>query len=136
MREVLGQVEKPATVLLGPPGSGKSGLLRHYELACCRAALANREAGASTKNPLTFFIPLHDYKPERADGPLPRPMGWLTARWQALDPALPPLPTLLRERRLTLLRDAINEIPYAKDGAIGHWKAFLQDLVRDYPGNR
>ncbi|MGH8605766.1 MAG: hypothetical protein ACREXR_24135 [Gammaproteobacteria bacterium] len=33
---------------------------------------------------------------------------------------------MVEARRLTLLLDAINEIPYAKDAAIRHWKDFLR----------
>ncbi len=136
VREVLAQVQEPAIVVLGPPGSGKSTLLCHYELECCQASLANAAAKPPDPTPLTFFVPLNDYKPERADQPLPLPKDWLAARWQAVDAELPPLPTLLREQRLTLLLDAINEIPYAKDAAIRHWKDFLRQLAHDYPGNR
>ena len=136
LHEVLAEVQEPATVLLGPPGSGKSTLLRHHELECCRAGLAEGTAESREERLLTFFIELNDYKPEDADRPLPPAMDWLAARWKATDPALPPLPTLLREGRLTLLLDAINEIPYAKDAAIRQWKGFLRELARDYPGNR
>jgi hypothetical protein len=49
---------------------------------------------------------------------------------------LPALTTLLRERRLSLLLDALNEIPHRGDEPVRLWKAFLQTLDRDYPGNR
>jgi formylglycine-generating enzyme required for sulfatase activity len=127
---VLDAVPDPALVLLGPPGSGKSTLLRHYELECCQHGLAEpRDDGL-----LTFFIPLNDYKPVKDE--LPPPMEWLSGRWQAVDAGLPPLVDLLKARRMTLLLDAINEIPFARDEAIRTWREFLMHLADDYPGNR
>ena len=87
LNDLLNDVTEPAIVLLGPPGCGKSTLLRHYELENCQKGLANTGA----EQPLTFFIPLNDYKPK--DNNLPPPMDWLAERWQALDPQLPPLRT-------------------------------------------
>jgi hypothetical protein len=63
-------------------------------------------------------------------------MEWLTARWAAQFPNLPDLETLLRERQLTLLLDALNEIPYAGAEPVRLWKAFLGDVERDYPNTR
>jgi formylglycine-generating enzyme required for sulfatase activity len=43
---------------------------------------------------------------------------------------------LLRQQGLTLLLDALNEIPYAGAEPVQLWKAFLGQLEHDYPGNR
>jgi hypothetical protein len=111
--EVLARVPEPAVVVLGPPGSGKSTLLRHYELDCAHAALARRAGDDLSQTPLTFFVSLYDYKPASTYASLPLPQDWLAAQWAARYPELPGLDILLRQRRMTLLLDALNEIPYA-----------------------
>jgi formylglycine-generating enzyme required for sulfatase activity len=137
LHEVLDQVPDPAIVVLGPPGSGKSILLRHYELDSAQAALEALNSGADAGGlPLTFFLPLNSYKPARSGDPLPLPKDWLAERWKGMGFELPLLDDLLRERRLILLLDALNEVPAARAEAIHLWKDFLGELARDYPGNR
>jgi predicted NACHT family NTPase len=122
----LAKVSEPAVVLLGAPGSGKSTLLRHFELNSATQALTDEA------NNVTFFLSLNSFPKET----LISPLDWLKERWQTSNPDLPPLMQLLRERRLILLLDALNEIPIAKTNAIDMWQDFLQDLVQTYPGNR
>ena len=135
LREVLAAVPDPALVLLGPPGSGKSTLLRHFELDNAQAVLAASAADNPTHVPVTFFIALNGYGTHGADPP-PRPHDWLLERWAAQYPDLPPLDALLRERRVTLLLDALNEMPQAGPEPLQRWKAFLADLTQRHPGNR
>ncbi|MFN8423117.1 MAG: hypothetical protein U0470_06895 [Anaerolineae bacterium] len=55
------------------------------------------------------------------------------------NPALPPLDDLLAQGRVTLLLDALNEMPAAgKDlrARLQLWKIWLQELVAAHPGNR
>jgi predicted NACHT family NTPase len=136
LRDVLAHVPNQAIVVLGPPGSGKSTLLRHFELDGAQAVLAGRAEDDPSSAPLTFFIQLHDYKPARAGDSLPLPLDWLAEQWATRWPDLPALETLLRQQRLTLLLDALNEIPYAGAEPARLWKAFLGQLEHDYPGNR
>ena len=132
---MLGAAPDPALVLLGPPGSGKSTLLRHFELDNARTVLAASAAADPTRAPVTFFIALNGYGTRGADPP-PRPLDWLRERWAAENPDLPPLDALLRERRVTLLLDALNEMPQAGPEPLRCWKGFLADLTQRYPGNR
>jgi formylglycine-generating enzyme required for sulfatase activity len=134
--EVLARVPEPAVVVLGPPGSGKSTLLRHYELDCAHGALTGQAGADLSQAPVTFFVSLSDYKPASANASLPTPQNWLAARWAARYPELPGLDVLLRQRRLTLLLDALNEIPVAGSEPVQQWKEFLRQLARDFPGNR
>ena len=134
--EVLARVPEPAVVVLGPPGSGKSTLLRHYELDCAHKALAGQAGADLSQAPVTFFVSLSDYKPASANASLPTPQDWLAAQWAARYPELPGLDVLLRQRRLTLLLDALNEIPVVGVEAVQQWKEFLRQLERDFPGNR
>jgi formylglycine-generating enzyme required for sulfatase activity len=134
--EVLAQVPDQAIVLLGPPGSGKSTLLRRFELDNARVYLEQSSTRDLRHAGVTFFIPLNAYKASDAKESLPAPKDWLFERWKASYPDLPPMETLLREKRLTLLLDALNEIPHAGDEPVRRWKDFLQELVRDFPGNR
>ena len=135
LREVLAEAPDPALVLLGPPGSGKSTLLRHFELDNARAALAAGADDHPAHGPVTFFIALNGYGTRGADPP-PRPLDWLCERWAAENPDLPLLDALLRERRVTLLLDALNEMPQAGPEPLQCWKAFLAELTQRYPGNR
>jgi formylglycine-generating enzyme required for sulfatase activity len=134
--EVLARVSEPAVVVLGPPGSGKSTLLRHYELDCARQALEGQARADLSQAPVTFFVSLSDYKPASTNAPLPTPHDWLAAQWAARYPELPGLDILLRQRRMTLLLDALNEIPLAGAEPVQQWKEFLRQLERDFPGNR
>ncbi len=130
LRQVLDDVTDQAIVLLGPPGSGKSTLLRHFELDNARLAPASAQAR------FTFFVQLNEYRRRRSDEPLPLPRDWLVEQWAKVDPDLPDLVTLWRQQRITLLLDALNEMPSGTDEPIRRWKEFLQELDHDFPGNR
>ncbi|ETW99008.1 MAG: hypothetical protein ETSY1_16605 [Candidatus Entotheonella factor] len=136
LADVLERVSEQAVVLLGPPGSGKSTLLRHYAMDRAQAVLDRVDADRHEDAPFCFWLSLNDYKAPQPGDPLPPPQAWLEARWADTHPMLPPLPTLLREQRLTLLLDALNEIPHPGGEPVRFWKDFLQRLDRDYPGNR
>ena len=129
LREVLDKTPEQALVLLGPLGSGKSTLLRHFELECARSALENATAQELEVAPLTFLIQLSEYKPARPSELLPLPSDWLTQRWAQQNPDLPGLEPLLRDGRMTLLLDALNEIPYAGTEPVRLWKDFLRELA-------
>jgi len=133
LRAVLAAVPDPALVLLGAPGSGKSTLLRHFELDNARTARASEDD--PTAKPITFFVALNGYGPRGADPP-PRPLDWLGERWQTQNPNLPPLDALLQQRRVTLLLDALNEMPQTGPESLRNWKTFLAELSQRYPGNR
>ena len=132
LHAVLARVpDDPAVVLLGPPGAGKSTLLRHYELETARTVLA--AGGDLNAGPLTFFVPLNDYKPPHPGAALPLPGAWLAARWGTQYAALPALETLLQTGRLTLLLDALNEMPA---DLLPLWRDWLHTLAREAPGTR
>jgi len=135
LREVLAEAPDPALVLLGPPGSGKSTLLRHFELDNAGTVLATSADDDPTSSLVTFFVALNGFGARGADPP-PHPLDWLRERWAAENPELPPLDALLRQRRVTLLLDALNEMPQAGPEPLRCWKTFLADLVRCHPGNR
>ena len=136
LAEVLAHVPEQAVVVLGPPGSGKSTLLRHFELDCARAALAGQADHDLRQAPMTFFVPLNDFKPARDTHRLPLPKDWLAAQWATRYRDLPALETCLQEQRLTLLLDALNEMPAAGPEPVQLWRDFLGELEQTYPGNR
>lgn len=136
LREVLAEETSHTLVLLGNPGAGKSTLLRRLEMDIASDAL--RTTASRT---LTFFVSLAEYG--HGDIPfenLETPFEWLSAKWANQCPMLPDLDTLLHERRMLLLLDALNEMPHADrddfERRADLWRAFLYDYIRDRPGNR
>ena len=75
--EPLSGTDEPAIVVLGPPGGGKSTLLRRLELDTAIAGLRG-EAGSDER--ITFFISLNTYKPDEPGQALPSPTKWLNDR--------------------------------------------------------
>jgi len=137
LRTLLAGLPDPALVLLGPPGGGKSTLLRRLELDLAIDAL--RAGDPSDRAPLSFFIGLNQYAPGPG-APLPPPGRWLADRWSARNPQLPSLDALLAQGRMVLLLDALNEIPSAGErdlhARVQVWKVWLQRLAAEHPGNR
>ena len=129
----LAEQPDPAFVVLGAPGAGKSTLLRHHELGMMLDGLR----GATER--ISVFVPLSRYGSRDDDFAAP-PLTWLASGWAAEHPDLPPMPTLLAEQRVTLLLDAVNEMPHRNaDGylaRVGRWQAFVADLAARLPGNR
>lgn len=124
----------PAFVVLGAPGSGKSTLLRHHELGIMLDGLRG------TTERISIYVPLSRYGSRDDDVVPPPPHTWLAAQWVADHPELPSLPELLAEQRVTLLLDAVNEMPHRDAEAylarVGQWQAFVVDLAQRLPGNR
>ena len=133
LREVLAEIPERAMVLLGAPGSGKSTLLRRLQLDHTRERLEDGEDGVS------LFVSLGAYPLDKdPTKDAPPPLDWLSAQWRRQAPGLPDLEALLRECRVLLLLDALNEMPH-RDAVdfrerVEKWRCFLRDDFA--PGNR
>ena len=125
---LMATIEDPAVVLLGPPGSGKSTLLRRFELDRAVEALRGEPEAR-----LSFFVPLNQF----AGGD---PGVWLEDRWRRRSPDLPELAELLAAGQMTLLLDALNEMPAADERELDdwtrRWRRWLQGFAADARGNR
>jgi formylglycine-generating enzyme required for sulfatase activity/class 3 adenylate cyclase len=134
---LLAATADPAIVVLGPPGGGKSTLLRRLELDTAIAGLRGEPDSADRH---TFFISLNTYRSAEPGEPLPSPAKWLSTQWQARNPDLPALDQLLAEGRVTLLLDALNEMPSSGEKdfreRVQRWKEWLQQLAATQAGNR
>jgi len=119
---VPSKVENLPLVLLGAPGSGKSTLLRRYALD--EALTVIRADDAIESVPFAFFVPLNEYDPQEKL----TPHEWLQQRWKSEYSEMPPLDKLAKEQRVTLLLDALNEIPRTVDfkQVIKVWSCFLE----------
>ncbi|MFZ4987111.1 MAG: TIR domain-containing protein, partial [Blastocatellia bacterium] len=132
LRDVLAKtVEHPAIVLLGAPGSGKSTLLRRLQLDHSIDQLRSKG------HEYSYFIELNSYRAAQGQ-PLPLPGEWLAAKWREEYPKLPPLADCLREGRVLLLLDALNEMPHRDENhyfeLVGLWRDFTREASRN--GNR
>ncbi len=134
LRDVLRQLPDPALVVLGPPGSGKSTLLRRFELDTAVASLRDES------QPMTFFVELNRHRARERGGVAPPPSKWLGEQWTERFPGLPSLDALLREGRMALLLDGLNEMPQGAGEdyleRVSLWRDFVTDLVEHHPGNR
>ncbi|MFI5938317.1 SUMF1/EgtB/PvdO family nonheme iron enzyme [Actinoplanes sp. NPDC051494] len=133
--DILDHSSSFAYVLLGAPGSGKTTLLRRLEMDVASRAVT----GGSPEPVVPFSVSLAEFGLGQA-GQIPDPLQWLTQRWAARNPLLPPLQRFLAEGRVLLLVDGLNEIAHF-DAAdlrrrIDAWRAFLYEQIRDIAGNR
>lgn len=134
LRELLSDVTEPALVVLGPPGCGKSTVLRRLELDMAVDAL--RASNAAAK--VSLFLPLNSYG-KQGDTPV-SPRAWIEQQWRRRGASVASFDALLRQGKLLLLLDAVNEMPHA--GAADYaerikaWREFLTDLSRSAPGTR
>jgi formylglycine-generating enzyme required for sulfatase activity/class 3 adenylate cyclase len=130
LQEALDRRDEPALMVVGEPGSGKSTLLRRLELTSAVDSISD------FGNTVTFYIPLSGYRP----GPDGDPWSWLQHRWAERNPLLPPLSSLLSERRLLLLLDALNEMPHTTEQQYRQlvlgWRRFITETLAEQPGNR
>ncbi|MCE7946463.1 MAG: TIR domain-containing protein [Chloroflexi bacterium CFX4] len=135
--EALQQASSPVVVLLGLPGAGKSTLLRRLEMDIALESLR----GVTTRRLLPFYISLSRYGTGLTDvQALPNPLEWLAQCWQSAAPNLPSLPDLLRQRRVVLILDGLNEIPYTSPSdykrRLDVWRTFLQEYIFEMHGNK
>jgi formylglycine-generating enzyme required for sulfatase activity len=127
LRDVLRKRrDDPALVLLGTPGSGKSTLLQRLQLDHSVDRLRDEVSEVS------FFVELNRYR-KNENGHPPEPREWLNRLWAANYPGLSPLEDYLREGRVLLLLDALNEMPHQDlkdyERLVGMWRSFVREVA-------
>lgn len=139
LRAVLDEIAEPVLTLLGPPGSGKSTLLRRLEIELAREALRDGDE-TEPSTTVTWYVSLNQHR-ARGSGRRPAdPARWLTERWSASFPHLPPFEEVLGQRPVLLLLDGLNELPH-RDASDYYeralaWKHALEDLLLGGRGHR
>jgi formylglycine-generating enzyme required for sulfatase activity len=125
LAQVARRAPANAVMVLGPPGAGKSMLLRQLQTETARACLADPSA------PIPFFVALNTYTADDPD-----PLTWLRARWAEDGHGLEPFDSVRREGRLLLMADALNEMGHHGDLGVrlDRWRDALPALIKD--GNR
>ncbi len=128
----MNEEDYPVMVILGAPGSGKSTILRRLELDYYRGQIG------AEGNRLSFFVPLNRYKPGAIEKPV-EPIDFLESMWgKYYDDTGITLRSLLKEGRLLLLLDAVNEIQHSSsedyEKLIDLWREFSIDHRQQ--GNR
>jgi formylglycine-generating enzyme required for sulfatase activity len=118
----------PAMVLLGDPGSGKSTSLRHLALAKLQVALSDPESA---------FLPLFVNLGDHVSG---SPGEFLAEQWRQGYRA-DDLAEVMRDGRLWLLADGLNEMPAdderAYEARVQAWRRFFKKEEGQFPpGNR
>jgi formylglycine-generating enzyme required for sulfatase activity len=124
LEDITQAVERhPALVLLGEPGAGKTTTLYRLLLDAARQCLDTGDGK------LPLLLPLADYRDYAS------PYDFVEAKWQQWL-GLPDLTQRLRDGKLFLLCDALNEMPFgdARDyrERVAAWRRFTQE----WPGNR
>jgi NACHT domain len=114
----------PAFVLLGPPGCGKSTVLRRLTLDTARAYLT----GQDTRLPMR--VNLANYA-----GPQTHPLAFLTQQW--INEGLPgDFVSLVRAGEVVLLADGLNEMARLateseRQRRANEWQKFFEDYFSD-----
>ena len=133
LESALADLSEHFIVLIGGPGAGKSTLLEHLDHETASDSVRRSEGR------IPFLVRLRDM-PQ-----LPKPKAtalrlWLKNQWGTRYPALPSLDSFIREGRLLLLLDGLNELPhrdleeyaaYAKQ-----WKKSAEQILTVHPDNR
>jgi formylglycine-generating enzyme required for sulfatase activity len=118
--------QHPAFVLLGPPGCGKSTVLRRLALETARAFLAGQDARLPVRVNLAGYAG-------------PSPLAFIAQRWAA--EGLPgDFLSLVRAGEIFLLADGFNEMPFLaaesdRQRRANDWRRFFEDHFND-PHNR
>jgi formylglycine-generating enzyme required for sulfatase activity len=125
LKTLLADIDERFLVVLGPPGSGKTSLLRRLQH---EQALSVLDTDTSVKIP--FLVSLNTYRSNQPNDPLPDPYSWLADEWRIGYPDMPAFDELFEKGSFLLLLDGLNEMPHRNQEDYAHqvnqWRFFLQ----------
>lgn len=132
--EALQSHDAHGALVLGPPGCGKTTLMRHTDLLSAR----NGVHGGTARQ--LFLVQLSQYREGRQRGGRSSPLEWLANRWSIVCPELPDLVDILEMGALDVLVDGLGTLPHVDEeeywSVVTSWRSLAAEIRECWPGNR
>lgn len=121
-------------MVIGEPGAGKTTLLEHLEHEAAVSTVLGMEGGS-----IPFLVRLKTLPQLPKEQPAVL-RAWLQRQWARRNPSLPTLPTIIREGRLLLLLDGLNEVAHRDLKTYAayarQWRSCAEEVLTTHSGNR